>query len=164
MSIVFIAFAIIAGFVAFTRTRKNSMASERSDDVLGEIVRNEDYASAFAETLDLTVVIKKNIDVNAVRKALLQIKPFQLDNYSIKSFKELTQDSFLCLTVVKYDDIEYRRHGNITVEHILDLNFKILLNEESQNCRIYSDLHETLTDKTLREEFVNKFWAFIEKK
>lgn len=77
----------------------------------------------------------------------------------------MTQDTYICLTIVKYDDVEYRQYGgNENAEHVLDLNFKILLSEENKTCRIYSDVHENLTDKTLREEFANKLWAIIEKK
>lgn len=52
---------IIIGIVLFgiARLFKNFMASERASDVLRETTQSEDYALAFAETLDVTVVIKK---------------------------------------------------------------------------------------------------------
>ncbi|MDR6560494.1 MULTISPECIES: hypothetical protein [unclassified Arcicella] len=159
---------IVIGIVLFgiiARIAKNLMASERASDVLRETSQSDAHALSFAETLDLTVVIKKNIDINSIRDALSKIAPsFQLDNYTIKSFKEVAQDTYICLTIVKYDDLEYRRYSNENATHVLDLNFKISLDEENQTCRIYSDLHDELKDKILREEFANKLWKIIEKK
>lgn len=150
---------------ALIRIIKNLMASQRASTILKETTNNEDYALAFAETLDVTVVIKKNIDVDFIKSALSHVTPSQLDIYTIKSFKCIAPGVYICLTLAKYSDIEYRNnHKNTLATYVMDLNFKIVLDEENKTCRIYSDLHDELTDKILREEFASKFWAVIENK
>lgn len=157
-----ILFITIAGILIVSRLIQNFMASERASDNLRETSENNDYAIDFAETLDVIVIVKRNVDTNMLKEALSNLSLTRLNNFSIKSFREVDTDTFLCLTLVKYEDLEmYGEDYSALASHALDLNFKILLDHESKTCKIYSDVHNGLTDKMLREDFANNLWKII---
>jgi hypothetical protein len=133
MKILFIA---IAGILIVSRLIQNFMASERASDNLRETSENNDYAIDFAETLDVIVIVKRNVDTNMLKEALSNLSLTRLNNFSIKSFREVDTDTFLCLTLVKYEDLEmYGEDYSALASHALD-KLLILLDHESKTCKI----------------------------
>ncbi len=161
MSIKFWIFAGIAVLGILQRLFSNFLVQDRASDSLRMTNESSEYVSSFAENLDLTVLLKKNIDTDNIRHKLPLTVPSQLGCFTLKSFQEIEPDNYLCLTIARYDDVEYNKYGNSRATHVKDLNFKISLDEENKSFRVYSDLHDGLTDKSLREDFANQIWEIL---
>ncbi len=145
-------------FTVLSRLVQNFLSESRASSNFEQASSDNDYAVSFAETLDITVAVKKNVDTQVLKNTLANLNLTQLKNFTVKSIQEVEPDIFLCITLVKYDDVEYRQKQTAVASNVLDLNFKILLDHENKACRFYSDLHSNLTDKMLREDFVGMLW------
>ena len=163
MSVNFWIFGGIAILAILQRLFSNFLAQDRASDSLRKTNESSEYASSFAENLDLTVLLKKNVNTDNIRHKLPLIAPSQLGCFTLKSFQEIEPDNYLCLTIARYDDVEYNKYGNGQATHVKDLNFKISLDEDNKSFRVYSDLHDGLIDKSLREDFANHIWEILSK-
>ncbi len=149
---------IIAVIILTARLVQNLLSANRASSNFNQASSDKDYAISFAETLDLTVAVKRNVDTQVLKNTLANLNLRQLKNFTVKSIQQVEPDTFLCITLVEYEDVEYLGKQTAILTNALDLNFKILLDHENKTCRFYSDLHSNLTDKMLREEFVSMLW------
>lgn len=139
---------LLLGFYAIQRIWNNFASKKRIRDIAKNI-ENDEYAEDLSEQLDVMVLKESNDNFEKIRGNLNASKPIIIKNFQILATKKLNENTYLYVTEGTY----FESDGKKETSHILDLCFKLTIDEAEKNLKIYSELYSSLTDKNLRYDF-----------
>jgi hypothetical protein len=150
---------VISSITAY-RWYQNYQARSRSKNTSKYLEENPEYAKEYAKDIDMIIKKEKVDNIDYIRRKLPNSLPKNLGISDIKLCLKIDQYNYLFTTLTKYIDLDGNQRTlsgkRKTANHFFDIDYKLVIEPDNYEVKIYSTLAETTIDKNIRLEFANE--------